>query len=132
MAGYFIVSVMILIVCILLILLVLIQNSKGGGLTSTFSSSNQVLGVKKTADFLEKSTWYMAIALFALTLMTVFVIPRGTVNVDSSSSDIEYLKNNKAPKPLNFKENTKNPMPATDAQQAAPAPAPQPAPAPAK
>ena len=127
--GYFIVSVMILIVCILLILLVLIQNSKGGGLTSTFSSSNQVLGVKKTADFLEKSTWVMAIALFALTLATVFVIPRGTVTLDSSSSTSEYLRNNKNPKALNFKENAQNPMPAQGAPQAAPAPAPAPAPA---
>jgi preprotein translocase subunit SecG len=118
MAGYFIVAVLILIVCILLILLVLVQNSKGGGLTSTFSSSNQVLGVKKTADFLEKSTWTMAIALFGLTLATVFVIPRTKSEVNPNSSTIEYLKKNPKVKPMNFKENPQNPSPVQPAQPA--------------
>jgi preprotein translocase subunit SecG len=53
MGIYYLISILIFIVCILLILVVLVQNSKGGGLTSTFASSNQVLGVKKTADFLK-------------------------------------------------------------------------------
>ncbi|MBL7883533.1 MAG: preprotein translocase subunit SecG, partial [Bacteroidia bacterium] len=59
-------SVIIIIVSILLILVVLVQNSKGGGLASTFSSSNQVMGVRKTADFLEKATWTLAISLLVL------------------------------------------------------------------
>ena len=63
MGLYIIISVLIFIVCILLILVVLVQNSKGGGLASSFSSSNQLMGVRKTADFLEKSTWSLAIAL---------------------------------------------------------------------
>jgi preprotein translocase subunit SecG len=42
----------ILFVCILLILIVLVQNPKGGGLASSFSSSNQYMGVKRTADFI--------------------------------------------------------------------------------
>jgi len=66
--GTFI-SILIIIVSILLILVVLIQNSKGGGLSSTFASSNQVMGVRKTADFLEKTTWTLAIALLALCLV---------------------------------------------------------------
>ena len=49
------ISILIIIVAILLILIVLVQNPKGGGLSSSFSSSNQVMGVRKTADFLEKS-----------------------------------------------------------------------------
>ena len=123
MAGYIIVSVMILIVCVLLILVVLIQNSKGGGLTSTFSSQNQVLGVKKTADFLEKSTWTMAIALFSLTLATIFVIPRGTVaKGDDSNQTLEFLKKNKNVKAVNFQENPNNPLP-SQGNQTAPAPA---------
>jgi len=60
------ISIAIVIVCILLILIVLVQNSKGGGLASSFSSSNQVMGVRKTGDFLEKATWSLAIALFVL------------------------------------------------------------------
>ena len=76
MAAYYIFTVLIFIVCILLILIVLVQNSKGGGLASNFSSSNQIMGVRKTADFLEKGTWVLAIALLSLSLMTAFVIPR--------------------------------------------------------
>jgi len=56
MGLYIIISVLIFIVCILLILVVLVQNSKGGGLASSFSGSNQFMGVRKTADFLEIDT----------------------------------------------------------------------------
>jgi len=76
MGAYILISVLILITCVLLILIVLVQNSKGGGLASNFSASNQVMGVRKTADFLEKSTWTLAIVLLALTLTSTFVIPR--------------------------------------------------------
>jgi preprotein translocase subunit SecG len=65
-----IISILIVIVCILLILVVLVQNSKGGGLASSFASSNQVMGVRKTADFLEKATWTLAISLLALSLIS--------------------------------------------------------------
>ncbi|MCL1822311.1 MAG: preprotein translocase subunit SecG, partial [Prolixibacteraceae bacterium] len=57
---YYFITVAIFIVCILLILIVLVQNSKGGGLASNFQSSNQVMGVRKTTDFLEKATWTLA------------------------------------------------------------------------
>lgn len=61
-----VISVLIIIASILLILIVLVQNSKGGGLASNFSGSNQIMGVKKTTDFLEKATWILAIALVVL------------------------------------------------------------------
>lgn len=76
MGAYIIVSVLILITCILLMLVVLVQNSKGGGLASNFSGNNQYMGVRKTADFLEKSTWTLAIVLLVLSLFSIFVIPR--------------------------------------------------------
>jgi preprotein translocase subunit SecG len=78
MGAFIFVSVLILIVCVLLTLVVLVQNSKGGGLASNFSSSNQIMGVRKTADFLEKATWTLAAALLVLSLVTIFVIPRST------------------------------------------------------
>ncbi|MDQ3046298.1 MAG: preprotein translocase subunit SecG [Bacteroidota bacterium] len=83
-----IISILLVIVCILLILVVLVQNSKGGGLASSFSSSNQVMGVRKTADFLEKATWTLAIALLALSLIsTAYNKPvDGVVNSDGSTS----------------------------------------------
>lgn len=78
MAIYTIVSVLIMIACILLILIVLVQNSKGGGLASNFASSNQVMGVRKTTDFLEKATWTLAIAVLAFSLISSMTIPRET------------------------------------------------------
>ncbi len=73
---YSLVSVLIIIACILLILVVLVQNSKGGGLASNFSASSQVMGVRKTADFLEKATWTLASAVLALSLLASVTIPR--------------------------------------------------------
>lgn len=70
-------SVLIIIVCILLILIVLVQNSKGGGLASGFASTNQVMGVRKTTDFLEKATWTLAIALVVLCLISTAVTTPG-------------------------------------------------------
>jgi preprotein translocase subunit SecG len=62
-------SILIIIVCALLILIVLVQNSKGGGLSSSFAANNQIMGVRKTADFLEKATWGFALALFIFSLL---------------------------------------------------------------
>mgnify|MGYP001171604850 FL=1 len=59
---------LIIVVCIFLSLIVLVQNSKGGGLSSTFGGGNQIMGVKKTADVLEKTTWFLAAILVALCL----------------------------------------------------------------
>ena len=63
----YLISVLVVIVCILLVLIVLIQNPKGG-LDSAFSTNNQVMGVRKTTDFLEKATWTMGIALVVLSI----------------------------------------------------------------
>lgn len=87
MGTYILVSVLIIITCALLTLIVLVQNSKGGGLTANFSSSNQYMGVRKTADFLEKSTWTLAIVLLALSMLSIFVIPKNK-EVQQSSSEI--------------------------------------------
>ncbi|MDR1373222.1 MAG: preprotein translocase subunit SecG [Dysgonamonadaceae bacterium] len=53
-------SILIVVASIVLVFFVIIQNSKGGGLAAGFSSSNQVMGVRKTTDFLEKATWILA------------------------------------------------------------------------
>ena len=73
---YAFIMVIVFIVCILLILLVLVQNSKGGGLSSSFSSSNQVMGVRRTTDFLEKATWILALALVLLSVSATAFLPR--------------------------------------------------------
>ncbi len=81
---YTLITVLIFIVCILLVLIVLVQNSKGGGLASNFQASAQIMGVRKTADFLEKTTWALAAALLLLSVMGSAFIPRGTAGVNSS------------------------------------------------
>ena len=67
---YTIFAILIIICCVLLVLVVLVQNPKGGGLATGFSGTASVGGVQKTADFLEKSTWYLVIALFVLCLLS--------------------------------------------------------------
>lgn len=86
MGTYVLVSVLIIITSVLLALIVLVQNSKGGGLASNFASSNQYMGVRKTADFLEKATWTLAIALLVLSMVSIFVIPK---NQASNQTDTE-------------------------------------------
>ena len=55
----------IIFLSFLLILVIMVQNPKGGGLSSSFGGDSQQLGgVKKTSDFLDKSTWFLAGALF--------------------------------------------------------------------
>lgn len=56
------------IVCVVLILAVLIQNPKGGGIASNFSAGNQIFGVKRTTDFIEKLTWGCAFAILLVSL----------------------------------------------------------------
>jgi preprotein translocase subunit SecG len=89
MFAFVVISVLILITCILLVLIVLVQNSKGGGLASNFSSSNQVMGVRKTTDFLEKATWSLAIILLVLTLSSTFVIPRNVERREVQQSELQ-------------------------------------------
>jgi len=84
---YYLVSVLIIIVAVLMVLIVLVQNSKGGGLASNFAGSNQVMGVRKTADFLEKATWSLAVGLLVLSLLASMTIPRKTAEEKSKIED---------------------------------------------
>jgi preprotein translocase subunit SecG len=94
-----VITVLIILVCILLILVVLIQNSKGGGLSSQFAGSNQIMGVRRTADFLEKATYSLAIALLVLSLLSSATINKaGTTTEAAVSSEV---KKDQQEKPLN-------------------------------
>jgi len=79
---YTIFAILIIITSVLLVLVVLVQNPKGGGLSSSFGggSGNQIMGAKKTTDFLERATWTLAIVLISLSLLSNFAIPRNTDN----------------------------------------------------
>ncbi len=85
---YYFIMVLIVIVSLLLIGVVLIQNSKGGGLASDFSSSNQIVGVKRTGDFLEKATWGLAIMLICFSLVSNFFIDREVVEEGSAIQNL--------------------------------------------
>jgi preprotein translocase subunit SecG len=67
------VVILIILACLILGFFVLIQNSKGGGLASNFAGSNQIMGVRKTADFLEKATWTLAGIIMVLCLACAFM-----------------------------------------------------------
>ena len=86
MGIYIFVSVLVIIACFLQILIVLVQNSKGGGLAANFTSTGQSMGIRKTADFLEKSTWTLAATILILCVVATATIPRGS---NSARSRIE-------------------------------------------
>ncbi|MBN1413456.1 MAG: preprotein translocase subunit SecG [Bacteroidales bacterium] len=81
----------ILFISILLILIVLVQNPKGGGLASGFSSSNQIMGVKRTADFIEKATWGFASAIVILSILATMFINRNRGT--ESQTKIQNIEN---------------------------------------
>lgn len=80
---YALVITLTVIASILMIGVVLIQKSKGGGLSSQFGGANQVMGVRRTNDFIEKVTWWLAAAIGVLAVLGVFVMPRNIVQSSS-------------------------------------------------
>ena len=108
---YLLISILILVTCILLALIVLVQNSKGGGLAANFSSQNQIMGVRKTADFLEKATWTLAIVLLVLSLTSVTTLPKKSTN----STFETQLSTDETIIPMN---NTVEPLQGQPAQEA--------------
>lgn len=70
---YNLVIALIIITCVLLVLIIMVQNPKGGGLSSAFGGGNQIMGARKTSDFLEQTTWILAIVLVILALSSVGV-----------------------------------------------------------
>ena len=73
---------LIVLAALLMCFVVLIQNSKGGGLASSFASSNQIMGVRKTTDFIEKLTWGLAAFMVACSVLTAYFVP--AAHTDSS------------------------------------------------
>ncbi|MBQ8337197.1 MAG: preprotein translocase subunit SecG [Bacteroidaceae bacterium] len=80
---------LIVLVAVLMCLIVLIQNSKGGGLAAGFASSNQIMGVRKTTDFLEKATWTLAALMVVISVVAAYSLPSRKV-VDSFDASEVY------------------------------------------
>ena len=74
---YILLLIFIIIAAILMVGIVLIQESKGGGLASNFASYNQIGGVRKTTDFIEKMTWGLAAAMVVISIASAYVAPKG-------------------------------------------------------
>ena len=64
-----IITGVILLASILLVFVVYIQNPKGGGLSSDFGSAQQIGGVQKTNDFIDKTTWGLAAVIGVLSVV---------------------------------------------------------------
>lgn len=91
-ALFTILTVLIIIAAILLIIVVLLQNGKGEGLASNFVAGNQTLGVRQTADILEKFTWGLVVVIVLLAVVASFSVRTG-----SSESDVTNSIENVAP-----------------------------------
>jgi preprotein translocase subunit SecG len=83
--------ILIIIASILLILSVLAQSPKSG-MAANFGASNQVMGVRQTANFLEKASWYLAIGIVVLSLLaTVAMSSYKKAGVPAGDAVIEQL-----------------------------------------
>lgn len=74
------ISIIIIILSVLLGLVVLAQNPKGGGLAAGFTGAQQIGGVQRTADFMEKATWTLATAVMVLCLVSASIQGSGTAS----------------------------------------------------
>ena len=81
--------ILIVLAAVLMIGIVLIQESKGGGLSSSFASYNQIGGVRKTTDFIEKATWGLAAAMVIISVVCAWVAPTNAVD----NSVMENIEN---------------------------------------
>ena len=87
------ITILIVAICVLLTLIVLVQNSKGGGLAANFSASNQIMGVRKTADFLEKATWTLAGSLVFLCVVAALWLASSDGSSGSKSILDSHIEN---------------------------------------
>ncbi len=112
--------ILAVITAVLLAFIVLIQESKGGGLASDFASSNQIMGVRKTTDVIEKTTWTLAALLVIFSVASAFCLGGPKQGSESIVKDMKTTAPAPAPAPA------AQPAPAaktTPAAPAAPAPA---------
>lgn len=64
-----IITAVILLASLLLVFVVYIQNPKGGGLSSDFGGAQQIGGVQKTNNFIDRTTWGLAGLIAVLSII---------------------------------------------------------------
>ena len=80
---------LIIVLSFLLILIIMVQNPKRGGLSSSFGGDTQQIGgVIKTTDFLDKTTWILASLILVLILFSNI-----TLNSESDNFESELIQN---------------------------------------
>lgn len=84
---YYILIGLIILASVLLVLAVLAQNPKGG-MAANFGASSQVMGVRQATDFLERSTWTLAIAMVVLSLLASIAMSSHKRNASGNSDAI--------------------------------------------
>lgn len=98
---YLLCIVLIVIAAVLMCFIVLIQNSKGGGLASGFASSNQIMGVRKTTDFLEKATWSLAAFMVVISIASAHILASEKAAPATESVMMEQNAGGNAANPAN-------------------------------
>jgi preprotein translocase subunit SecG len=101
MTTFYIFLGLIVLVSFLLIVVIMVQNPKGGGLSSSFGGggTQQLGGVKKTGDFLDKSTWVLSTALLVLILLASTTLIQGKAEAAIDVTDPTSIES-----PLNTPE----------------------------
>ena len=82
--------VMIVIASILLILAVLVQSPKSG-MAANFGAANSVMGVRESANILEKTTWTLATLVVVLSLIATISMKDGATVESSLQKDAAAL-----------------------------------------
>lgn len=94
MSTFTIFLILIIFVAFLLVVVIMVQNPKGGGLSSSFGGggTQQLGGVQKTTDFLDKSTWTLATLMLALILLSNISIMNGGGTAESKAFDEDAIR----------------------------------------
>ncbi len=95
-------AIVAMVCAVLLILVILVQNSKGGGLSSTFGASNlsTMIGNRRAAQDIEKITWYLISGLMIISFVASISVSSGpVVEQESFGSILEGVPAATAPQP---------------------------------
>lgn len=71
---YTLLVILIVQLAALMIGIVLIQESKGGGLASTFSDYKRIIGVRKSTSIVERTTWILAGMIILICVVCSYVV----------------------------------------------------------
>lgn len=85
---YVFLIILIFIASLLIVLAVLLQNPKSG-MAANFGASNAVMGVRQTADFLEKMTWGLAMSIVVLSLAATMTMPAADITRSREATELE-------------------------------------------